>query len=157
ENPSPLTDLITNFAIIIIPAAIFFTFGRIVGDTRQGWTLWAASLVIVLLGLALALPIEQRGNPLFAQFGVHHVPSAFQSGGSMEGKEVRFGIRLSILWAVITTVASCGAVNAFHDSLMPLAGLVPMVNMQLGEAVFGGVGAGLYGMLMFAILAVFLA
>ena len=157
ENPSPLTDLITNVAIIIIPAAIFYTFGRMVGDTRQGWTLWAASFVIVLLGLAVALPVEQRGNPLFAQFGVDQAASVLQAGGSMEGKEVRFGITLSILWAVITTVTSCGAVNAFHDSLMPLAGMVPLVNMQLGELAFGGVGAGLYGMLMFAILAVFLA
>ncbi|MFN8635132.1 MAG: potassium-transporting ATPase subunit KdpA [Chloroflexota bacterium] len=157
ENPSPLTDLITNLAIIVIPAAMFYTFGRMVGDTRQGWTLWAASFVVVVMGLALALPIEQRGNPLFAQFGIDQTASALQSGGNFEGKEVRFGIPLSILWAVITTVTSCGAVNAFHDSFMPLAGMVPMVNMQLGESIFGGVGAGLYGMLMFAILAVFIA
>jgi potassium-transporting ATPase potassium-binding subunit len=157
ENPTPLTDLITNLAILIIPAAIFYTFGRMVGDTRQGWTLWGAAFVIVALGLALALPIEQRGNPLFAQFGVDQAPSAMQAGGSMEGKEVRFGIALSVLWAVITTATSCGAVNAFHDSLMPLAGMVPILNIQLGEVVFGGVGAGLYGMLMMAILAVFIA
>jgi K+-transporting ATPase ATPase A chain len=110
-----------------------------------------------VLGLALALPIEQRGNPLFAQFGIDQTASAIQAGGSMEGKEVRFGIALSVLWAVVTTATSCGAVNAFHDSLMPLAGLVPMLNIQLGEVVFGGVGAGLYGMLMMAILAVFIA
>jgi len=128
-----------------------------VGDTRQGWTLWAAAFVILVLGLALALPIEQRGNPLFAQLGVDQTASALQSGGNFEGKEVRFGIALSVLWAVVTTATSCGAVNAFHDSLMPLAGMVPMLNMQLGEVVFGGVGAGLYGMLMMAILAVFIA
>ena len=157
ENPSPLTDFITNFAILIIPAAILYTFGRMVGDTRQGWTLWAAAFVILVLGLALALPIEQRGNPLFAQLGVDQTASALQSGGNFEGKEVRFGIALSVLWAVVTTATSCGAVNAFHDSLMPLAGMVPMLNMQLGEVVFGGVGAGLYGMLMMAILAVFIA
>ena len=157
ENPSPLTDFITDFALLVIPAALLYTFGRLVGDTRQGWALWAASFIIALMGLALALPIEQRGNPLFAQFNVDQVASAFQSGGSMEGKEVRFGIPLSILWAVTTTLTSCGAVNAFHDSLMPLAGLVPMLNIQLGEVVYGGVGAGLYGMLMFAILAVFIA
>jgi K+-transporting ATPase ATPase A chain len=157
ENPSPLTNLITNLAIIVIPAAMFYTFGRMVGDTRQGWTLWAASFVVVLLGLAIALPIEQRGNPLIAALGVDQVPSALQAGGNFEGKEVRFGIALSVLWAVITTATSCGAVNAFHDSLMPLAGMVPMLNMKLGESIFGGVGAGLYGMLMFAILAVFIA
>ena len=157
ESPSPLTDFITNFAILIIPAAILYTFGRMVGDTRQGWTLWAAAFVILVLGLALALPIEQRGNPLFAQLGVDQTASALQSGGNFEGKEVRFGIALSVLWAVVTTATSCGAVNAFHDSLMPLAGMVPMLNMQLGEVVFGGVGAGLYGMLMMAILAVFIA
>ncbi|MCC7370983.1 MAG: potassium-transporting ATPase subunit KdpA [Chloroflexi bacterium] len=157
ENPSPLTDLLTNFAIIVIPAAIFFTFGRMVGDTRQGWALWAASFLIVVVGLAVTVTIEQRGNPLIGALGVDQTASALQAGGNMEGKEVRFGVALSALWIVITTATSCGAVNAFHDSLMPLAGLVPMVNMKLGEAVFGGVGAGLYGMLMFAILAVFIA
>ncbi|MGE3269779.1 MAG: potassium-transporting ATPase subunit KdpA [Chloroflexota bacterium] len=157
ENPSPLTDVITCLSILVIPAGLFYTFGRMVGDTRQGWTLWAAAAVILVGGLALALPIEQRGNPLFAPFGVDQAASALQSGGNFEGKEVRFGIALSVLWAVVTTATSCGAVNAFHDSFMPLAGLVPMLNMQLGEIVFGGVGAGLYGMLMFAILAIFLA
>jgi potassium-transporting ATPase potassium-binding subunit len=157
ENPSPLTDFIANVAIIIVPAAMFYTFGRMVGDTRQGWTLWAASFVIVVMGLALALPIEQRGNPLIASLGVDQSASALQAGGNFEGKDVRFGIALSVLWAVITTVTSCGAVNAFHDSFMPLAGMVPLLNIELGELVFGGVGAGLYGMLMFAILAVFIA
>jgi K+-transporting ATPase ATPase A chain len=157
ENPSALTDLVTNVAIILIPAAIFYTFGRMVGDTRQGWTLWAASFVIVVLGLAVVLVQEQGGNPLQAALGVDQGASALQAGGNMEGKEVRFGIALSALWAVATTVVSCGAVNGFHDSFMPLSGGVTMVNMMLGEVVYGGVGAGLYGMLMFAILAVFLA
>jgi K+-transporting ATPase ATPase A chain len=157
ENPSPLTDVITNLLIILIPAAIFYTFGRLVGDTRQGWTLWAASFVIVVMGLAAVLWFEQGGNPLLSSLGVDQAPSALQAGGNMEGKEVRFGIALSALWAVITTVVSCGAVNAFHDSFIPLSGLVTMVNMKLGEVAYGGVGAGLYGMLMFAILAVFIA
>jgi K+-transporting ATPase ATPase A chain len=157
ENPSPLTDFLTNLSLLVIPAAIFYTFGRMVGDTRQGWTLWAASFVIVAMGIALALPIEHAGNPLIAQLGVDQSSTALQSGGNFEGKEVRFGVPLSILWAVTTTVTSCGAVNAFHDSFMPLAGLVPLLNIQLGEVVFGGVGAGLYGMLMMAILAVFIA
>jgi K+-transporting ATPase ATPase A chain len=157
ENPNALTDLITNVAIIIIPAAILYTFGRMVGDTRQGWTLWAASFVIVVLGIAIVLAQEQAGNPLLAGLGVDQGASAVQAGGNMEGKEVRFGIALSALWAVVTTVVSCGAVNGFHDSFMPLSGGVTMVNMMLGEVVFGGVGAGLYGMLMFAILAVFIA
>jgi K+-transporting ATPase ATPase A chain len=157
ENPSPLTDFITCFSILLIPAGLFYTFGRMVGDTRQGWTLWAASAVIFVTGLAVTLGFEQAGNPLLAALGVDQAATAFQAGGNLEGKEVRFGIALSALWVVVTTIASCGAVNAFHDSLMPLAGLVPLVNMQLGEVVFGGVGAGLYGILMFAILAVFIA
>ena len=157
ENPSPLTDMLTNLAILAIPAAIFYTFGRMVGDTRQGWTLWAASFVIVVVGLAVTLSMEQRGNPLLSALGVDQAASTLQAGGNMEGKEVRFGIALSALWIAVTTATSCGAVNAFHDSLMPLAGLVPLINMQLGEVVFGGVGAGLYGMLTFAILAVFIA
>jgi K+-transporting ATPase ATPase A chain len=157
ENPSPLTDYLTNFLIILIPAAIFYTFGRMVGDPRQGWTLWAASFIIVVIGLAVVLRFEQGGNPLLTSLGVDQQVSALQAGGNMEGKEVRFGIALSGLWAVVTTVISCGAVNGFHDSFIPLSGLVTMVNMKLGEVVYGGVGAGLYGMLMFAILAVFIA
>jgi K+-transporting ATPase ATPase A chain len=157
ENPSPLTNFLTCLVIFLIPAGLFYTFGRMVGDTRQGWVLWAASAVIVVMGLALALPVEQGGNPLFARFGVDQAPSALQAGGNFEGKEVRNGIAASILWAIVTTAASCGAINAWHDSLMPLAGMVPLVNMKLGEIVFGGVGAGLYGILVFAILAVFMA
>jgi K+-transporting ATPase ATPase A chain len=128
-----------------------------VGNTRQGWVLWAASAIIFIMGLAVALPVEQAGNPLFAQFGVDQAPSALQAGGSFEGKEVRNGIAASVLWAVVTTITSCGAINAWHDSFQPLAGMVPLINMKLGEVVFGGVGAGLYGLLIYAILAVFLA
>jgi K+-transporting ATPase ATPase A chain len=157
ETPSPLADFINNLAILVIPAAFFYTFGQMVGDTRQGWTLWAGSFIIVVLGLAVVLFDEQRSNPHLAALGVNQTATALQAGGNMEGKEVRFGITLSALWAVVTTVVSCGAVNGFHDSFMPLAGGVTMVNMQLGEVVFGGVGAGLYGMLMLAILAVFIA
>jgi K+-transporting ATPase ATPase A chain len=157
ENPTPLTNFITNFAILLIPASLLYTFGRLVGSTRQGWVLWAASAIILIMGLAVALPVEQAGNPLFAQFGIDQTPSALQAGGSFEGKEVRNGIAASVLWAVVTTVTSCGAINAWHDSFQPLAGMIPLVNLKLGEVVFGGVGAGLYGLLVYAILAVFIA
>lgn len=157
ENPTPLTNLLEMLAIFAIPAGLFYAFGRMVGDTRQGWALWAAAAVIFVLGIAVALPSEQSGNPLFAQLGVDQQVSPLQAGGNFEGKEVRFGIVGSVLFAVVTTATSCGAVNAMHDSLLPLAGAVPLVNMQLGEVVFGGVGAALYGMLVFAILAVFIA
>ncbi len=157
ENPNALTNFLTNFAIILIPAAMLYMFGRMVGNTRQGWVLWAVCGIIVVLGLAVALPVEQGGNPLFAPFGVDQAPSALQAGGNFEGKEVRFGIAASVLWAVVTTATSCGAVNAMHDSLQPLAGMIPLINLKLGEVVFGGVGAGLYGLLIYAILAVFIA
>jgi K+-transporting ATPase ATPase A chain len=157
ENPTPLTNFIGLVAIFAIPAGLTYTFGRMVGDTRQGWALLAAMTVLFLLGLAVALPAEQAGNPLISQLGVNQSITDHQSGGNFEGKETRFGIAASVLWAVVTTAASCGAVNAFHDSFMPLAGAVPLVNIQLGEIIFGGVGAGLYGILVFAILAVFIA
>ncbi len=157
ENPNPLVNFITNFAIILIPAGLLYTFGRLVGDTRQGWVLWAVSAIILVLGLAVALPVEQMGNPLLAQLGVDQVPSALQAGGNFEGKEVRNGIAASVLWAVVTTATSCGAINAWHDSFLPIAGMVPLINLKLGEIVFGGVGAGLYGLLVYAILAVFIA
>ena len=146
-----------SLAIFAIPAGLTYTFGRMVGDTRQGWALWAAMTILFLAGVAVVLPVEQSGNPLLTQLGVDQRLSDLQAGGNIEGKEIRFGIAASALCAVITTAASCGAVNAMHDSFMPLAGMIPMLNMQLGEVVFGGVGAGLYGMLMFAILAVFIA
>ncbi len=157
ENPTPLTNFITNLALILIPAGLLYTFGRMVGSTRQGWVLWAVSAVILVLGLAVALPVEQAGNPLLTQLGVDQVPSALQAGGNFEGKEVRNGIAASVLWAVTTTATSCGAINAWHDSFLPVAGMIPLINLKLGEIVFGGVGAGLYGLLIYAILAVFIA
>jgi K+-transporting ATPase ATPase A chain len=132
-------------------------FGKFVGDTRQGWAIWAVMLVLFLAGVAVVLPVEQNGNPLLTQMGVDQALSTLQPGGNFEGKEMRFGQAASALFVVITTDASCGAVNTMHDSLMPIAGMIPMLNIQLGEVIFGGVGAGLYGMLMFAILAVFIA
>jgi K+-transporting ATPase ATPase A chain len=151
ENPTPLTNFIQMLSIFLIPAALCFTFGRMVGDTRQGWAVLAAmTLMFVALAYA-AMHFEQQANPLLSQLGVD--PAA----GNMEGKETRFGIAESGLFATITTLASCGAVNAMHDSFTPLGGLVPLIDMQLGEVVFGGVGTGLYGMLVFAIMAVFIA
>lgn len=144
-------------AIFLIPTALCFVLGRMVGDIRQGWAVLAA---MTLLFVAFLIPItvaEQQGNPQFAALGVDQAQGSTQAGGNMEGKEVRFGINASTLFATITTAASCGAVNAMHDSLTPLGGAVPLVLMQLGEVVFGGVGSGLYGMLVFAILAVFIA
>jgi K+-transporting ATPase ATPase A chain len=144
-------------AIFLIPAALCFAFGRVVGDLRQGWAVLAAMTVMFVIAVIALVPAEQAGNPLLASMGVDQMHSALQAGGNMEGKEVRFGIDASALFAAVTTAASCGAVNAMHDSLTPIGGLVPLVLMQLGEVVFGGVGSGLYGMLIFAILAVFIA
>ena len=144
-------------AIFLIPAALCFTFGRMVGDMRQGWAVLAAMTVLFVVAVIVVIPPEQPGNPLLAALGVDQAASALQPGGNMEGKEARFGITASALFAAITTAASCGAVNAMHDSFTPLGGMVPLVLMQLGEVVFGGVGTGLYGMLIFAILAVFIA
>lgn len=157
ENPTPLTNLIEPLLIFAIPAGLTYTFGRMVGDTRQGWAIWAAMAVLFVVGLAVALLFEQGGNPLLTQLGVDQSVSGHQAGGNLEGKEVRFGIVGSVLFAVVTTAAACGAVNAMHDSLLPLTGGVTLLNMQLGEVIFGGVGSGLYGMLIFAILAVFIA
>ena len=157
ENPNALTNLLQMLAIFVIPAALCFAFGRFVGDTRQGWAVLAAMTVMFVIAVVAIMPAEHVGNPLLPALGVDQTASAMQSGGNMEGKETRFGITASALFAVITTAASCGAVNAMHDSFTPLGGMVPMVMMQLGEVVFGGVGTGLYGMLIFAILAVFIA
>ena len=157
ENPNALTNLLQMLAIFLIPAALCFAFGRSVGDTRQGWAVLAAMTVMFVIAVVAITPAEQIGNPLLPALGVDQTLSAIQSGGNMEGKETRFGITASALFAVITTSASCGAVNAMHASFTPLGGMVPMVMMQLGEVVFGGVGTGLYGMLIFAILAVFIA
>jgi K+-transporting ATPase ATPase A chain len=157
ENPTPLSDFLELLAILLIPAALCYTFGRMVGDTRQGWAVLAAMLVIFVplaVGCAIA---EQNGNPALAALGVDQRASEGQSGGNMEGKEIRFGITNSALWASATTAASNGSVNSMHDSFTPLGGLIPMWLIQLGEVVFGGVGSGLYGMLVFAIIAVFVA
>ncbi len=157
ENPTALSNLLQMLAIFLIPAALCFAFGREVGDLRQGWAVLAAMTVMFVIAVVVITPAEQAGNPLIGALGVDQTASTLQSGGNMEGKEVRYGINASSLFAVITTAASCGAVNAMHDSLTPLGGMVPMVMMQLGEVVFGGTGSGLYGMLIFAILAVFIA
>jgi K+-transporting ATPase ATPase A chain len=157
ENPTPLSNFLEVLAILLIPAALCYTFGSMVDDKRQGWALLAAMLVIFVPLLVGAFVAEQSGNPRFATLGVDQAASTTQSGGNMEGKEARFGIANSALWATATTAASNGSVNAMHDSFTPLGGLVPMWLMQLGEVVFGGVGSGLYGMLMFAIVAVFIA
>ncbi len=157
ENPTALVNLLQMIAIFLIPAALCFTFGHVVGDMRQGWAVLAAMTIMFVIAVMVITPAEQAGNPLFTSLGVDQVSSALQAGGNMEGKELRFGIDASSLFAAVTTAASCGAVNAMHDSLTPLGGMVPMVLMQLGEVVFGGVGSGLYGMLIFAMLAVFIA
>jgi len=157
ENPTALSNFFQMLSIFLIPAALCFAFGRAVGDTRQGWAVLAAMTLIFVVAVVAITPAEQAGNPLLPPLGVDQTASALQAGGNMEGKETRFGINASSLFAVITTAASCGAVNAMHDSFTPLGGMVPMVMMQLGEVVFGGVGTGLYGMLIFAILAVFIA
>lgn len=157
ENPTALSNFFQMLAIFLIPAGLCFAFGRAVGDLRQGWAILAAMTVIFVIAVVAITPAEQAGNPLLTPLGVDQSASALQSGGNMEGKEARFGINATALFAVVTTAASCGAVNAMHASFTPLGGMVPMVMMQLGEVVFGGVGSGLYGMLIFAILAVFIA
>ena len=157
ENPTPLSNFLEVLAILLIPAALCYTFGSMVNDKRQGWALLAAMLVIFVPLAVGAFAAEQAGNPRFDALGVDQAASATQPGGNMEGKETRFGIANSALWATATTAASNGSVNAMHDSFTPLGGLVPMWLMQLGEVVFGGVGSGLYGMLMFAVIAVFIA
>ncbi len=157
ENPNAATNLLQMLLIFLIPAALCFTFGRMVGDLRQGWALLAAMTLLFVAAVLAATAAEQQGNPVFAALGVDQQASATQSGGNMEGKEARFGINASTLFAAVTTGASCGAVNSMHDSYTPLGGAVPLALMQLGEVVFGGVGTGLYGMLMFAIMAVFIA
>lgn len=157
ENPDALTNFLQMLAIFLIPGGLCYAFGRMVGDTRQGWAVLATMTILFAVFATSAMGLEQAGNPALAPLGVDQATSATQSGGNMEGKEVRFGIAASALFAVITTAASCGAVIAMHDSLLPLAGGVPLLLMQLGEVVFGGVGSGLYGMLVFALLAVFIA
>lgn len=158
ENPTPLTNMIQMLSIFLIPAGLAYTFGKMVRDTRQGWAVWAAMFVLFLAGVTTAYHFEALGNPLHEKHGAEISTAALGDlGGNMEGKEVRFGLANSALFATVTTDASCGAVNSMHDSFTPIGGLVPLLNIQLGEIVFGGVGAGLYGMLVFAILTVFIA
>lgn len=151
ENPTPFSNFVQMLLMMAIPAALTFTFGRMVGFQQQGWAIFGAIGVLFLLGLSIAVWAETAGNPLLASLPID------QSGGNMEGKEVRFGASISALWAVITTALACGAVNAMHDSFTPIGGMIPVLNIQFGEIIFGGVGAGLYGMLFFVILAVFVA
>ena len=157
ENPTPFTSVLQTILIFLIPAGLACTFGEMVRDRRQGWALFAAMSVMFLAGAFVAYGAEQAGNPAIARLGVESAATATQPGGNMEGKELRFGIVQSALFATVTTDASCGAVNAMHDSFTPLGGLVPLFNIQTGEVIFGGVGAGLYGILLYAMLAVFIA
>lgn len=157
ENPTPLANFLEVLAIFLIPAALCITFGIYVGDRRQGLTILSAMTLIFVAMLAVCVWAEQSGNPLFERLGLDTQASELQAGGNMEGKETRFGVVNSALWATVTTAASNGSVNAMHDSFTPLGGLVPMWMMQLGEVVFGGVGSGLYGMIIFALVAVFVA
>ena len=157
ENPTPWTNFWQMLAIFAIPAALTYTYGRMAKNQKHGWALWVAMYLLFIGGVATAYWAEARGNPIHAARGVDVVASATNPGGNMEGKEVRFGIANSALYATMTTDASCGCVNAMHDSFTPIGGLVPLVNMQLGEVVFGGVGAGLYGMLVMVIITVFIA
>jgi K+-transporting ATPase ATPase A chain len=157
ENPTPLSNFLEMLAILLIPAALCYTFGMMVGDTRQGWAVLATMVVIFIGLLVLCYTCERQGTPQLAAAGADLTPSVGQCGGNMEGKEVRFGVVNSAIWATATTCASNGSVNSMHDSYTPLGGLVPLWLIQLGEVVFGGVGSGLYGMLIFAIVAVFIA
>jgi K+-transporting ATPase ATPase A chain len=157
ENATAIANFLEMFALLVIPAGLVYTFGRMVKNQKHGWALWAAMFVVFFGGVTTAYWAEARGNPIHAARGVDIVASAENPGGNMEGKEVRFGIANSVLWATATTDASNGSVNAMHDSFTPLGGIVPLVNIQLGEEIFGGVGSGLYGMIMMAVLTVFIA
>jgi len=155
ENPTPLSNLIEMFAIFAIGSGLTYTLGRMAGSQRHGWAVWAAMAILFLVGVTVAYWAEARGNPLF--HGVDQRASVTQPGGNMEGKEVRYGIANTALWATVTTDTSCGAINGWHDSFMPLGGMVPLVNIMLSEVIFGGVGSGMYGILIYIIIAVFIA
>ena len=157
ENPTPFINMLQILCIFVIPAGLTYTFGVMVGDRRQGWAIFSACSVMFLIGVFFCYWAETKGNPTFHRLGVESTATATQPGGNMEGKETRFGIAATALFATVTTDASCGAVNGTHDSFTPLGGLVPLFNMETGEVIFGGVGAGLYGILLYAILAVFIA
>src|SRR5437899_3219384 len=155
ENPTPLSNLIELVAIFAIGGGLTYTLGRMTGSPRHGWAVWSAMAILFLVGVSVAYWAEARGNPLLA--GTNQRVTAMQPGGNMEGKETRFGIANTALWATVTTDASCGAINGWHDSFTPLGGMVPLVNIMLSEVIFGGVGAGMYGMLIYIVLAVFIA
>jgi K+-transporting ATPase ATPase A chain len=155
ENPTPFSNLLEMFAIFTIGAGLTYTLGRMTGSQRHGWAVWAAMAILFSVGVTVAYWAEARGNPLLA--GVNQQVTATQPGGNMEGKDVRFGITNTALWATVTTDASCGAINGWHDSFTPLGGMVPLVNIMLSEVIFGGVGAGMYGMLIYVVLTVFIA
>jgi potassium-transporting ATPase potassium-binding subunit len=157
ENATPWSNFLEVLAILLIPAALCWTFGHMVGDTRQGWAILAAMTILLVCFVFVGLWAEQSGNPAFTAMQIDQLPRGDQAGGNMEGKEARFGIANSVLWSAVTTAASNGAVNSMHDSYTPLGGLVPLFLMQFGEVVFGGVGSGLYGMIVYAIIAVFVA
>jgi K+-transporting ATPase ATPase A chain len=156
ENPTPLTNLIEMFCIFSVGAGLTYTLGRMTGSPAHGWAVWAAMAILFLAGVTVAYWAEARGNPLLPAVVNQHA-STLQAGGNMEGKEVRFGIANSALFATVTTDASCGAINSWHDSFMPLGGMIPLVNIMLSEVIFGGVGAGMYGILIYVVLAVFIA
>src|SRR5665213_1381711 len=157
ENPSALTNFLQVILIFLIPSGLTYMFGRMAKDQKQGWAIWCAMTFLFLAGLVTCYAVEQSGNPIVGSLGIERAATATQSGGNMEGKEERFGIAQSALFATITTDASCGAVNSMHESFTPIGGMVPLFNIMLGEVVFGGVGSGLYGMLVFVLLAVFIA
>jgi K+-transporting ATPase ATPase A chain len=157
ESPTPFANLVQLLLIFVLGAGLTYTFGHMVKDTRQGWALFWAMSVMFLIGVFVAYPAEQAGNPNLAKMGIESAPTATQTGGNMEGKETRFGIAASALFATVTTDASCGAQNSMHDSYTPLGGLVPMFNIQTDEVIFGGAGSGIYGMLLYAIMGVFIA
>jgi K+-transporting ATPase ATPase A chain len=157
ENPTPISNFFEMLSIALIPAALCYTFGKLVNEPRQGWILYTAMFILLLFFIGLAYYAEASGNPNFSQFNIDQTSNILQPGGNMEGKEQRFGIPNSALWATLTTAASNGAVNSMHDSFTPLGGFTTLVMMMFGEVVFGGVGSGLYGMLSFVIIAVFIA
>ncbi len=157
ENPTPLTDFLEALAILLIPASLCYTFGRMIGDTRQGWALLAAMTIVFAALLPCTYLAEQNGNPILTKLGADQVATATNIGGNMEGKEVRIGVAESALWATATTAASNGSVNSMHDSFMPLGGMIPLWLIQLSEVIFGGVGSGLYGLIVYAVVAVFIA
>ncbi len=157
ENPTPFSNFVQMLMILAVSAGLTYMFGKMVRDTRQGWAIFAACSLMFFMGVFVAYPQEQKGNPMVAALGVQNAATATQPGGNMEGKEVRFGNTASALFATVTTNASCGAINSWHDSFTPLGGLVPMLNIQTDEVIFGGAGAGLYGILLYAIVAVFIA